>query len=125
MSSIAASRRGTCAKRHSGSRLGYAGRMSEGNGDRARFHKNRTRKLHHRQLIAALVAKLRPRADEHVPSVAPADSGDRSGAARQPADRASQGEQVDALTHGRSTLITAASPSAIVVLPLSVVIDLA
>jgi hypothetical protein len=100
--------------------------MSERNGDRARFHKNRTRKLHHRPLIAALVAKLRTRADEHAPSVAPADSGDRSGAAREPVDRASQESQVDALTHGRSTLITAASPACtIVVLSWSVVIDLA
>jgi hypothetical protein len=33
--------------------------MSERNGDRARFQKNRKRKLHHRQRIRAFVAGLR------------------------------------------------------------------
>jgi hypothetical protein len=46
--------RGTC----------YAGGMSARNGDRARFHKDRKRKLHHRQRIQALMAALRKRADE-------------------------------------------------------------
>jgi len=59
--------------------------MSERNGDRARFNKDRKRKLHHRQRIQALVMKLRTRtrtdepADAHAPSVAAADSGGRSG----------------------------------------------
>jgi uncharacterized membrane protein len=35
--------------------------MSALNGDRARFHKDRKRKLHHRQRIQALAAKLRKR----------------------------------------------------------------
>jgi hypothetical protein len=38
--------------------------MSARNGDRARFHKDRTRKLRHRQRIRALMAALRKRADE-------------------------------------------------------------
>jgi len=38
--------------------------MSERNGDRARFHKERKRKLHHRQRIQALMAALRKRAEE-------------------------------------------------------------
>ena len=33
--------------------------MSERNGDKARFQKNRKRKLHHRQRIRALMAGLR------------------------------------------------------------------
>jgi hypothetical protein len=37
--------------------------MSERNGDRARFHKDRKRKLHHRQRIQALMAALSKRAD--------------------------------------------------------------
>jgi hypothetical protein len=80
-------RNGTVEVRH----LGYTAGMSERNGDRARFHKNRTRKLHHRQRIAAFVAKLRARTDEQAPSVAAADSGGRSSAAREPANAASQG----------------------------------
>ena len=35
--------------------------MSERNGDRARFHKDRTRKLHRRQRIQALTAAVRQR----------------------------------------------------------------
>jgi hypothetical protein len=38
--------------------------MSERNGDRARFHKDRKRKLHHRQRIQAFLLALRKRADE-------------------------------------------------------------
>jgi hydroxylamine reductase (hybrid-cluster protein) len=38
--------------------------MSERNGDRARFHKDRKRKLHHRQRIQALMTALRKRAGE-------------------------------------------------------------
>ena len=37
----------------------YPGRMSKRNGDRARFQKDRKRKLKHRQRIQALVARLR------------------------------------------------------------------
>ena len=38
--------------------------MSERNGDRARYHKDRKRKLHRRQRIQAFIATLRRRADE-------------------------------------------------------------
>jgi hypothetical protein len=38
--------------------------MSERNGDRARFHKDRKRKLHRRQRIHGLMLALRNRADE-------------------------------------------------------------
>ena len=38
--------------------------MSERNGDRARFHKERKRKLHRRQRIHALMLALRSRANE-------------------------------------------------------------
>jgi len=38
--------------------------MSARNGDRARFHKDRKRKLHHRQRIQALKQALRKRTDE-------------------------------------------------------------
>lgn len=38
--------------------------MSERNGDRARFHKDRKRKLHHRQRIHALRAALQNRAED-------------------------------------------------------------
>ena len=38
--------------------------MSERNGDRARYHKDRKRKLHRRQRIQAFIAALRRRADE-------------------------------------------------------------
>jgi hypothetical protein len=37
--------------------------MSQRNGDRARFQKNRKHKLHHRQRIRALVTALRNRRD--------------------------------------------------------------
>jgi hypothetical protein len=37
------------------------GSMSERNGDRARFQKNRKRKLRHRQRIRALVARFEAR----------------------------------------------------------------
>ena len=38
--------------------------MSERNGDRARFQKNRQRKLRHRQRIRALMTSLRGKTDE-------------------------------------------------------------
>jgi len=38
--------------------------MSARNGDRARFHKNRKRKLHRRQRIQALMLGRRNRTDE-------------------------------------------------------------
>jgi hypothetical protein len=38
--------------------------MSERNGDRARFHKNRKRKLHNRQRIRVFLTALRKRAGE-------------------------------------------------------------
>ena len=38
--------------------------MSERNGDRARYHKDRKRKLHRRQRIQAFIVALRRRADE-------------------------------------------------------------
>ena len=37
--------------------------MSERNGDRARYHKDRTRKLHRRQRIQAFAAAVRQRKD--------------------------------------------------------------
>jgi hypothetical protein len=37
--------------------------MSQRNGDRARFQKNRKRKLHHRQRIRALLTTLRNKRD--------------------------------------------------------------
>jgi uncharacterized membrane protein len=40
--------------------------MSQRNGDRARFQKDRRRKLRHRQRIQALLAKLRAKAVENV-----------------------------------------------------------
>src|ERR1700730_8139502 len=46
-----------------GTRFQSGGAMSERNGDRARFQKDRKRKLLHRQRIQALVAQLRKRAD--------------------------------------------------------------
>jgi hypothetical protein len=42
--------------------------MSERNGDRARFQKNRKHKLHHRQRIRALEAELRKRRDDDAAS---------------------------------------------------------
>jgi hypothetical protein len=44
--------------------------MSKRNGDRARFQKDRKRRLHLRQRIAALVVTLRTPADEPAPPVA-------------------------------------------------------
>jgi hypothetical protein len=44
--------------------------MSERNGDRARFQKDRKRKLHHRQRIHALMASRRKRADEEASTLA-------------------------------------------------------
>lgn len=66
VSIVAHSHRPACAKRDSGSapvtaRLAI---MSERNGDRARFHKDRRRKLHRRQRIHTLMLALRNRADE-------------------------------------------------------------
>jgi len=57
--------------------------MSERNGDRARFHKDRKRKLHHRQRIQALMALLRKRADDEASSrVASLNMHDEGGPAR-------------------------------------------
>jgi hypothetical protein len=42
--------------------------MSELNGDRARFQKDRKRKLHRRQRIQSLVAQLRKRTEEQASS---------------------------------------------------------
>jgi len=50
------------------SELRYGDGMSERNGDRARFQKNRKRKLRHRERIHALAATLPKRANEDVPS---------------------------------------------------------
>jgi len=50
---------------------GYARGMSALNGDRARFHKDRKRKLHHRQRIQALAATLQKRTEEPAASRAP------------------------------------------------------
>jgi hypothetical protein len=44
--------------------------MSERNGDRARFHKSRRRKLLHRQRIQALKIRLRMPTGERRPDVA-------------------------------------------------------
>ena len=46
----------------------YTDTMSALNGDRARFHKDRKRKLHHRQRIQALAARLRKPAEEQTSS---------------------------------------------------------
>jgi len=57
--------------------------MSERNGDRARFHKDRKRKLHHRQRIRAVVAALRKLADEEASTrVASLNMHDEGGPAR-------------------------------------------
>jgi hypothetical protein len=45
--------------------------MSALNGDRARFNKDRKRKLLHRQQIQALAERLRKRIEEPAPSGAP------------------------------------------------------
>jgi hypothetical protein len=56
--------------------------MSERNGDRARFQKDRKRKLHHRQRIHALKALLRKRADEESARVASLKMTDEGAPAR-------------------------------------------
>jgi len=57
--------------------------MSARNGDRARFHKDRKRKLQHRQRIHALVAGQRKRADQAAASrVASSGMQDEGGPAR-------------------------------------------
>jgi hypothetical protein len=57
--------------------------MSARNGDRARFYKDRKRKLHHRQRIRALMAGLRKRADsEAATRVAVLNMHDEGGPAR-------------------------------------------
>jgi hypothetical protein len=52
------------AQSHSGVPASLVVIMSARNGDRARFYKDRKRKLHHRQRIRAFMAKLRKQADE-------------------------------------------------------------
>ena len=61
--------------------------MSERNGDKARFQKNRKRKLQHRQRIRALVARLAAKPVEdasgaitHAASLAMHDEGGPTGA---------------------------------------------
>jgi hypothetical protein len=44
--------------------------MSERNGDKARFQKNRKRKLRHRQRIRALMAGVRTKSDEDASNAA-------------------------------------------------------
>jgi hypothetical protein len=57
--------------------------MSARNGDRARFHKDRKRKLHLRQRIHALMAGLTKRADEKAATrVASLNMHDEGGPAR-------------------------------------------
>jgi hypothetical protein len=46
----------------------YAGIMSKLNGDRARFHKERKRKLHRRQRLHALAAGLRKTSEDQTSS---------------------------------------------------------
>jgi hypothetical protein len=55
-----------CAKQHSRGPGAFAsvGVMSAKNGDRARFHKNRKRKLLHRQRVQALITGQRKQVDE-------------------------------------------------------------
>lgn len=72
-------RNGTAAFR----RRCYSRVMSERNGDRARFQKDRKRKLHHRQRIQALTAALRERAAEKISAdVASVKMTDEGGPAR-------------------------------------------
>jgi hypothetical protein len=59
----------------------YSGGMSARNGDRARFHKERKRKLHHRQRIRALMARLRKRVDAST-RIASLNMNDEGGPAR-------------------------------------------
>ncbi len=54
--------------------------MSELNGDRARFQKNRQRKLRNRQRIRALMTRLRREAEQRLPTAAP-DAASRASAA--------------------------------------------
>jgi hypothetical protein len=57
--------------------------MSARNGDRARFHKERKRKLRHRQRIHALLARLKKRGDEEASTrVASLNMQDEGGPAR-------------------------------------------
>jgi hypothetical protein len=57
--------------------------MSERNGDRARFHKDRQRKLAHRRRIRARLAALKTRADERTATrVASLQMHDEGGPAR-------------------------------------------
>jgi hypothetical protein len=57
--------------------------MSARNGDRARFHKDRKRKLRHRQRIQAVMAGVRKRADENASSrTASLNMADEGGPAR-------------------------------------------
>ncbi len=57
--------------------------MSERNGDRARFHTDRKRNLHHRQRIQALSTALQKRADEKASTrVASLNMHDEGGPAR-------------------------------------------
>ena len=57
--------------------------MSERNGDRARFHKDRKRKLDHRQRIQALMTTMRKHADEKASTrVASLNMHDEGGPAR-------------------------------------------
>ena len=58
--------------------------MSERNGDRARFQKNRRRKLLHRQRVHALIARLRQQVSADPPAAAPI--------ARAPAEPAGTGD---------------------------------
>jgi hypothetical protein len=57
--------------------------MSERNGDRARFHKDRKRKLHRRRRIQALMRRLQNRTDEQAStSVASLNMHNEGGPAR-------------------------------------------
>jgi hypothetical protein len=56
--------------------------MSQLNGDRARFHKDRIRKLHRRQRIAALLAAARRRADDRSTRAASLHMQDEGGPVR-------------------------------------------
>jgi len=57
--------------------------MSERNGDRARFHRDRKRKVLHRERIRALMARLRKGADEEASArVASLNMQDEGGPAR-------------------------------------------
>jgi hypothetical protein len=64
--------------------------MSERNGDKARFQKDRKRKLHRRQRIRELSATLRPRTNHRTSS--PDQRGTGSDAASRAASAAMQDE---------------------------------